>query len=79
MGCPEGLHKSTGGCISFSEKINTDTQSCDENQVMIRQIGFGVPDEYYCYPLHDEILYCYDNDAKLINGKCIKTITATKK
>ena len=39
---------------------------------MIRQIGFGVPDEYYCYPLHD-------NDAKLINGKCIKTITATKK
>ena len=63
-------------CINLSEGYEIDTDSCPSGYGILAIIGFGVPDKYKCFPLHNKIYVC--DDGYQLNGtSCIKEIDAS--
>ena len=79
--CPSGLTEYAGDrCINFSEGVETETESCPDDQGLLKMLGWNGPEsnKYYCYPLYDKVYTC-DDGYSLTNNKCVKTIDAIEK
>ena len=81
--CPVGLVSYSNSdisddiyCINFSEASLAEGDSCPGGYGIVKQITFGGPDVYQCFPLHERVYVC-PNDYTLKNTKCIKEIGAT--
>ena len=63
-------------CINLSEGYEIDTDSCPSGYGILAIIGFGVPDKYKCFPLHNKIYVC-DEGYQISGTSCIKEIDAS--
>ena len=74
--CPAGTTEySNTYCINLSEGSDSDSDSCPNGYGVLTIIGWGTPDTYQCFPLHEKMYVC-DDGFQLNENQCIRLIQA---